>query len=171
MDAWPPGKSAVSRHQPSAGGTLLVGVITVGVLDLLAAWVTRDPRTWASFVHVTQSIAGGLLGRATFEGGAATAVLGTAIHFTIATAVVITLYAAARRFPALARHPLPVGIGYGAVVYAVMYVVVLPLSAWHAPVVRPPEDVAKNLAIHLGCIGVPAALFVRTAIITRTASP
>lgn len=144
---------------------ILLGALMVGTLDLMAAWLTRDaPRTLASLVHVMQSIAGGVLGPATYDGGAATAALGTAIHYAIASTVVLTLYVAARRVPALARHALPVGLLYGAVVYAVMYMVVLPLSAWHAPVVRPLAAVAKNLAIHLGCIGVPAALFVRAAI-------
>jgi len=45
-----------------------------------------------------------LLGPASFEGGLPTAWLGAALHYFIATAIVVVYYAASLRLPALVRR-------------------------------------------------------------------
>jgi hypothetical protein len=64
-----------------------------------------------------------------FFGGVATAGLGVAIHFAIAGVFAAVYYAASLRVEALRTHAVPFGIAYGAVIWVLMDLVVLPLSA------------------------------------------
>ena len=150
---------------PGSRGTariLAFGALVVGTLDILDAfvfWAIRGARP----ERVLQGIASGLLGRSSFAGGIGTALLGLALHFGIATAVVLVYYAAARRVPALHRAPFLWGPLYGVAVFLFMYLVVIPHSAMtHRPITLP---VAVNGAlIHMLAVGTPAALAARAAL-------
>jgi hypothetical protein len=141
---------------------LLFGGVAVGVLDLLDALLFFGARGVPP-VAILQSIASGLLGRAAFRGGAATAALGVLLHFFIAFVVVTVYYAVSRRLPALRRYPVVYGLLYGLAVYAVMNAVVLPLSA--AAHGMPTMPVLINgLLIHMLGVGLPSALAARAAL-------
>jgi len=140
---------------------LLGGAVTVGVLDILDAFVFFGLRG-ASPVRILQSIAGGLLGRAAFQGGPATAALGLVLHFTIAFLIVGVYYTASGRLAALVRHPIACGAAFGVAAYLVMNFVVVPLSAaGGAPRTLP--VVLNGVLIHIVGVGIPAALFTRAA--------
>lgn len=144
---------------------VLLGTLTVGTLDILDAFIFFGLRNGVSPAGILRGIAGGLLGRAAFQGGAATAALGLLLHFSIAFAVVLTFYLASRRFPELARNPFLYGPLYGIAVYLVMSQIVMPLSAV-APraTMFPPAPVLVNmLLIHMLGVGLPSALFARAA--------
>jgi hypothetical protein len=97
-----------------------------------------------------------------FRGGAATVTLGVALHFLIATAVVVVYYLAARRARTLTDRPVAWGAAYGIVVYLVMNFVVIPLSALsRSPIPLP--VLLNGLAIHVLGVGIPAALFASRA--------
>jgi hypothetical protein len=157
----------------SASGTLgpvraiVYGALVVGALDLLDALIFFGLRG-AAPVRICQSIAAGLLGRAAFQGGAATAALGVALHFFIATYIVATFYVASLRLPVLVRHAVIAGLLYGLAVYGVMNYIVIPLSALggRGPFVLP--VFINGLLIHAFGVGLPAALFVRAAHSPRT---
>ena len=138
---------------------LLFGTLTVGVLDLADALVFFGLRGVAP-IRIPRSIAAGLLGRASFSGGLATAALGIALHFFIAGSIVATYYAVSRRVPALTRHPLLCGPAYGLLVYGIMNYVVIPLSAARGGTPTLPV-LANGLLIHVLGVGLPAALFAR----------
>jgi uncharacterized membrane protein YagU involved in acid resistance len=140
---------------------LIIGGLTVGLLDGLEAIVFFGLRG-VTPTQIMQSIASGLLGRAAYQGGIATAALGTLLHFGIALAVVVTYYVASRRWPALTRQPLVFGPLYGVVVYAVMNFVVLPLSA-AVTGTRTLPVVINGLLIHALGVGLPSAVFARAA--------
>ena len=106
-------------------------------------------------------MAGGLLGSATFEGGAKTALLGMVLHLCIATTVMLTYYLVSRRLRVLVQRPWLCGILYGIGVYGVMYGVVLPLSAFHTSGIHWGVPLAKGLFIHMFGVGLLAALFAR----------
>lgn len=145
----------------SPAKAILYGALVVGALDLLDAVVFFGLRGVAP-VRIFQSIASGLLGRAAFQGGVATALLGIALHFFIAAGVVVTFYVASLRLPALVRHPVVAGLLYGLAVYAVMNYVVLPLSAaGRGPFALP--VFVNGVLIHAFGVGLPTALFVRAA--------
>jgi hypothetical protein len=134
------------------GGTL------AGVLDILAAFLMSWPRV--APVRVLQYIASGALGPAAFRGGLATAAAGLAFHFVIAFGAAAAYVTASHRWPLLRTRPVACGIAYGVVVYAVMQLVVLPLSrvdratpTW--------SSILTMVAIHIVCVGLPIALVTR----------
>jgi len=145
----------------SRGRALLYGGLTVGILDITNAFVFFGLRGGRP-TRILQGIASGLLGRASFDGGAATVALGAAIHFFIAFCVAGTYLALSRHVRVLAQRPLVCGPVYGLAVYAVMNLVVIPLSAIHrGPMTLP--VLANGLLIHLLGVGLPSALAARAA--------
>src|SRR5262249_8652992 len=124
-----------------------------GVLDISAAFVTWGVRG-ISPVRILQSSARGLLGRAAMQGGVGTAALGFMLHFVIAFGAAYTYWPVCRLAPALVRRVGALGMLYGVVVFGVMNLVVIPLSA--APSAR---FTASSLAIavltHIFCVGLP----------------
>jgi uncharacterized membrane protein YagU involved in acid resistance len=140
-----------------AGGILLGGTLA-GVLDILAAFLMSWPRVPP--VRVLQYIASGALGPSAFRGGAATAAVGLALHFVIAFAAAALYVAASRRWRVLTARPVASGSAYGVVVYAMMQLVVLPLSrvTRGTPTWR---SVALMIGIHIVCVGLPIAVAAR----------
>jgi len=142
----------------STAGALVAGTLAVGVLDILDAFIFFGLRG-ARPVGILQSIASGVLGRAAYQGGLRTATLGLLLHFVIAFGVVATYLLATRLIPALNRRPWLYGLLYGVVVYAVMNLVVVPLSAaalGSGP--TPPVVRVNGVLIHMFGVGLPAAL-------------
>jgi len=146
----------------SVGRAIAYGTLTVGVLDALDAIVFFGLRNGVPAYRIFQSIASGLLGRASFQGGAATVVLGIACHFTVACGIVTVFVLASRRWPALAQRPFVWGPLYGIAAYLVMNLVVVPLSAARGGA-QPLAVVVNGLLIHIIGVGTPAALFARAA--------
>ncbi|HTO89141.1 MAG TPA: hypothetical protein VMR54_16585 [Thermoanaerobaculia bacterium] len=149
------------RRSPAASA-ILVGGSIAGVLDITYAIVFSAVRGFPP-LRVLQSVAGGLLGAKTFEGGLPTAALGLFLHFLIAFTWASIFFAASRLMPSLARHAVWAGVLYGAVIYLVMYLVVLPLSAYPRKVTFTPFLVAVNLSVHMFLIGLSISLAVRRA--------
>ena len=147
------------------GPLLVLGGLTVALVDGLDAVIVSRTRGIGAG-RVFQGIASGLLGRASFDGGAASIALGVGVHVTIAIAAVLVLYTAAARWPALTRRPWVTGPAYGVLVYLFMNLVVIPLSAiGMRPVSR--VQLVNGLLIHALGVGLPAALFARQALSTR----
>jgi hypothetical protein len=144
----------------TAKRAILLGGLTVGALDILDAFVFFGLRGVAP-ERILHSVAAGLLGReAAVAGGLPTALLGLVLHFTIATGVVATYYLVSRLLPFLVRYPLICGLVYGVVVFYVMQLVVLPLSATSGKGGLPTgAPLLNGLLIHALGVGLPAALF------------
>ena len=106
-------------------------------------------------------IAGGLLGKSAFHGGAAIYVLGIFLHFFIALSVAVIYYAASRRLTFLKEHPIVCGLFYGAAVDQVMRLIVLPLSALHAAGPYKLRDLLLGITVHAIVIGLPISFSVR----------
>ena len=140
----------------TTGQAILYGTLAVGVLDGLAAIVTFGLRGTPP-PRIFQGIAVGLLGRASFEGGWGTVALGIVLHFTVALGIVTTYAVASHVAPALARHPLALGPLYGIAAFFVMNLVVIPLSAIGAVVLRWPGSL-NGLLIHALLVGPPATI-------------
>jgi len=139
---------------------ILWGGLLAGALDLTAAFVTSGPQGRGP-VRVLHAITSGLLGVDSFRGGAATAVLGAALHFVIAFGAAAVYWAASRWLKPLVRHPVVCGLLYGIAVYFFMNLVVLPLSAVPFKVTFTPAGLAQGLTIHMLCVGLPIALVTR----------
>jgi hypothetical protein len=148
-------------HRLSAAQAILYGTLVVGTLDALDAIVFFGLRSGVGPIRIFQGIASGLLGPAARQGGLKTAALGVALHFVIAFGIVLTYFLVSRRVSALTRHPVICGLLYGLVAYAVMNLVVIPLSKIGGLAMPPAPVLANGLLIHMFGVGLPAALFVR----------
>jgi hypothetical protein len=133
---------------------IAVGGGVAGTLDLLQACI---PFGW----DIPLVIAGGLLGRTAFHGGAGTYVLGVLLHFFIACSAATVYYAASRRLVFLREHPLVCGLFFGAAVQEVMNLVVLPLSALRSRGPYELHDLILGLLVHMVVVGLPISFSVR----------
>jgi len=133
--------------------------LLAGTLDISAAFIQAGGEG-KSPVYLLQAIAGGLLGMSTFQGGLATAALGTFFHFLIATTAAALFYLASRKLKFLVEHAILSGLAYGIAVYMFMNFVVLPLSAYHVKIAFRPEATA-GVAILMFLVGLPISLVVR----------
>jgi len=141
---------------------VVYGGLTAGTLDLLAAFISSWLRAGVGPVRVMQSIASGLLGAASFTGGAGSAALGVALHFLIATVATAVFYFASRTLPFLVKQPITAGLLYGVAVYVFMNFVVIPLSAVPRRGGTPPlSGRIIGLLIIMFCVGLPIAVIVR----------
>ncbi|HYM79225.1 MAG TPA: hypothetical protein VE377_24835 [Candidatus Dormibacteraeota bacterium] len=130
------------------------GGLIAGTLDLLQACILFG---W----DIPLVIAGGLLGRSAFHGGAGTYILGVLLHYFIACSAAATYYAASRRLHFLTEHPLVCGLFFGAAVEEVMSLVVLPLSALHSRGPYELHDLIQGLLVHMVVVGLPISFSVR----------
>ncbi len=86
---------------------VLAGGVVAGALDIAYACVFWAIKAGVPARRIFQSVAAGLLGEASFEGGAATAALGLALHFFIATSMSVAYYLAAGRWRSCATARWP----------------------------------------------------------------
>jgi hypothetical protein len=133
---------------------ILSGGLAAGGLDLVSAYITFG-------IGVPRAVAGGLLGRAAFTGGAGVYALGVFLQFFIAVAAAAVYYAASRKLEILRTHFLVCGMFYGIAVWLVMNLIVLPLCALHVTGPIPRHDMIQGILVHMILIGLPIAYGVR----------
>lgn len=143
-------------------GIVAFAGVVAGCLDLVYAFVYFGVRG-ATPVRILQSIATGLLGRASYSGGAATALLGAVLHFFILIVAATMFYVASRRHPWMVRHAIATGAAFGLSIYGVMNFVVVPLSAFPHTGSSPPLTVITGILVHMFGVGVPIAIGARKA--------
>ncbi len=124
-----PVDDASGPGRPRALDTILYGGLVIGILDGLFALVFYGLILGVNPLRIFQSVASGLLGRASFDGGVQTFLLGILLHFVVATCIAAVYYAATLMLPILIRHAVVSGLIYGLLAYVVMNYVVIPLSA------------------------------------------
>jgi hypothetical protein len=117
---------------PQLRATLIGGAIA-GALDILFA-ITYAAIGGRTAAWLLQTVATGLLGLSAYDGGAPTAMLGLAAHFALSIGWAALFVTAAARQPALLRKPVLTSLVFGLIVFLVMRLVVLPLSAFPYPV-------------------------------------
>jgi hypothetical protein len=116
------------RQRPRALDTILLGGLVVGVLDGLFAFVFYGLILGVKPLRIFQSVASGLLGRASYEGGTRTFLLGLLLHFVVATCIAAVYYLVSLKLPVLINHAVVSGLIYGLIAYLGMNYVVIPLS-------------------------------------------
>jgi hypothetical protein len=142
---------------------LVAGGLVAGTLDIVYAWAFWAIKRGVPAQRIFQSVAAGVLGKTTFDGGWSTAALGLGLHFMIAISMAGAYYLAARHVPRLHQRPVRYGAAYGVLLYGIMNYVVVPLSAAGAGS-KDPLWVGLSIAVHALLIGVPIALFTRRAL-------
>jgi hypothetical protein len=121
--------NASGLGRPRAFETILYGGLAVGILDGLFAFIFYGLILGVKPLRIFQSVASGVLGRASFEGGIKTFLLGILLHFVVATCIAAVYYVASLKLPVLIHRAVISGLVYGMIAYIVMNYVVIPLSA------------------------------------------
>lgn len=161
---------AVSRERTDrkrAALLVLAGGLVAGTFDITYACVFWAIKAGARPTRIFQSVARGLLGPASFQGGAKTAALGLFLHYFIAITMSIFYYFAARKLAVLHKYPLRCGAVYGLGLFLVMTYIVVPLSAAGGGASPGTLWVVLSILVHMFLIGVPIAFFTKRAIESR----
>jgi hypothetical protein len=140
----------------SAAKAILVGGLIAATLDITyaisySAWRGMAPQSLLQFV------ASGLLGQASFEGGQATAALGMLLHYVMMLIIAAIFFWISRRLTFLVAKPFIWGPIFGFLVYWVMNLVVMQLSATPNKWRFIPLSFATGILVHMFCIGLPIA--------------
>ena len=141
---------------------VLYGGLAIAAIGFVYCVLFWSPQGVAP-ARILQSIAAGALGKASFSGGVATALLGAGFQWLIGTCFVLAYALVAQRLDVRVQPPRRDGIAYGMLLYIVMSRIVVPLSA-------APEPAHPNVAWMLTSIpmfavfGTTAALFARLAL-------
>ncbi|HEX8772943.1 MAG TPA: hypothetical protein VF735_05010 [Pyrinomonadaceae bacterium] len=150
-------------ERPRALDTILYGGLVVGILDGLFALIFYGLILGAQPMRIFQSVAAGLLGKASFDGGTRTFLLGVLLHFVVALCIAAVYYAASLKLPLLIDHAIVSGLVYGMIAYLVMNYVVIPLSA----IGYRPSSFRLFLPAFIGhalLVGLPIALLARRSV-------
>jgi hypothetical protein len=132
-------------------GGLIAGAIDIGAASLITG---RNP------AFIMQVIAGGLLGKASFGGGAATVILGAVLQELMGVLIAAIYVVGLKSLRGLLRRWIFSGLVYGVIVFFVMNYVVVPLSAWKAAPHFTPAKFAANMAAML-LFGLIVSFFAR----------
>jgi hypothetical protein len=127
---------------------ILVGGGLAGAFDLISAMITMG-------VGNPRLIAGGLLGKRALQGGAGTWILGFFLHFFIAFSAATIYCLSSRMLEFLNEHWLVSGLFYGIAIYLVMFLIVLPLCAYHFTGPYRYRDLLQGILVHMSIIGLP----------------
>jgi len=130
--------------------TSVAAGLVAGTTNLIAAGAIYH----GTLTHGLQTIASGLLGEQAFAGGRATAVLGGCLHYAISIVAAGIYLWAAGWSSGLRWHWLAGGTAFGVVAYAVMNLVVVPLSNAANPDLSL-VMIAKELVAHTIMFGIP----------------
>lgn len=130
---------------------LLVGTLdgAAAVIQYLLAGRTEPARV---FLY----IASGVFGHAAFSSGTSMVWWGVAFHYLIAFTWTLLYFVIYPRIAARLKSPILNGIVYGCLIWLVMNLIVLPLSA----VRQPAFDLLRSVigtAIIITCVGIPVS--------------
>ncbi len=102
----------------------LLASFVAGIPDIFAAAALTGARPG----KILQTVASGLLGKASYGGGAQTMALGLVLQVAMSFVIALVFNLALWRAPAIGARPLLFGALYGIVIFVVMNFVVVPLS-------------------------------------------
>jgi uncharacterized membrane protein YagU involved in acid resistance len=145
---------------------LLAGLLA-GALDIVYACTFWAIKAGVSPQRILQSVAAGLLGKASYSGGWGTASLGLLLHFAIAVAMALAYFVVASQWRLLVLKPWLCGALYGLMLYVLMTYIVVPLSA-AGPPSKDVTWIALSVAAHVLLVGIPIALISRRALSAET---
>ncbi|HEV7672697.1 MAG TPA: hypothetical protein VGS22_29605 [Thermoanaerobaculia bacterium] len=138
---------------------VVLGGLVAGFFDIsyaIISWTLHDPPR--SPLWVLQSVATGLLGAKSFDGGVPAGLLGLFCHFVIAFGASVTYYLASRKIALLRERPVIAGAIFGILVFLFMNWVVIPLAACPFTIPFTASVLARGFLSHAVLIGIPIAL-------------
>ena len=150
--------SSTSAKSPSAAKTILLSGFVAGTMDMLAAILVYTViMQKVTALQILHGIAAGVFGKDIVGNSTTMAFIGLVFHYLIAFSFAIGYFIAYPYIPFLRRYKIVSGIVYGIFVWAVMNLIVLPMSnAYHAPFAWP--SAIRAAVILIICIGLPISL-------------
>jgi uncharacterized membrane protein YagU involved in acid resistance len=135
--------------------TILKAALLVGTLDICAALAQFYLKTGkAPFKPVLMFVASGLLGKQAFTSGDAMLLVGLLIHYCVATAFTVFFFLTIAKTNVVKRQTVLTGIVYGAFVWMVMNLLVLPITNANR-LSKEFWNVTVGMLILIVCIGIP----------------
>ena len=160
---------SISDAAPPAWLQVLYGGLIIAIGDVIFATTLWFSWSGAGLARLFQTIAVGVLGKDSYQGGVSAALLGATLHLFMATMFVVACTLVGRRAPSLLRRPFVYGPAYGVLLYVVMNFVVMPLSRVGAtPSFKHVDWIAASIVAHM-LFGVVCMLFARRALQRRGA--
>ena len=159
----------IPNHEAMKNSNLLINILIAGLiagtLDILAAIFIL---AGGDAVRVFKGIASGALGKTALTGGIGMIALGALFHYIIAMSWTAAYFLLYPKLSFLERNKWLNAAAYGAIVWSIMNLVVLPLTKIG---LRPMtlSGVLKNMLILIVCIGLPVSLIANR--FYRTATP
>lgn len=140
------------------GKTIAFATLVAGTLDITAAMLTTALRG-KSVNGMLQFVASGPFGEWPQTSGWIGAAIGLAVHFTIMAVMAAAFVTATPLLLRVREWRLLYGAAYGALLYLIMYWIVIPLRWPPTPgAAITPMSVLMPLAIHILLVGIPIAL-------------
>lgn len=156
----------MTTSRDAALRAVALGALLAGTLDLGAAVLLNlhlGPAT------VLQSIASGWAGPAAFEGGGTFAALGALTHYALMAVIAGVWVVLAPRVSLIRDLSWPLaGVVCGVAAWAVMSLIVVPLSAAPFDLADGARPILQGLVVHVLCVGLPVAWAARKVVSPRT---
>ncbi|QIL39879.1 DUF1440 domain-containing protein [Pedobacter sp. HDW13] len=132
-------------------GNLLSTALIAGTLDGLAAVIFLAKM---NFSGVFQYISSAIMGKAAYAGGIKTVLIGLVLHYFITFSFTVFFVLVSNKISALSKNILLSGIIYGIFVWAVMNLLIVPLTQIPESPIHL-EKAIINTIILIFCIGLP----------------
>jgi hypothetical protein len=134
---------------------ILQAGLIVGTLDILSAFIyyyIKSGKT--NFLVIFKFIASGIFGKAAGDGGTDMILTGLILHYAIAFSFTVFFFWLYPKVNVMSKNRIVTGVVYGLFVWALMNLVVVPLSnTVHRPFKI--EGLLINMGILIVCIGLP----------------
>lgn len=158
----------MTTHQMAATGSsgpiraIFLGGTVAGLLDAVNGVVFNFFAHGMGPIQVLQYIGSGFFGKASFDMGLTSAIVGLLSHFFISCVLAAIFFGAMEAIPFIRRFPLQVGAAYGIAVFFTMNFIVLPFTnVVHADVTT--AFLVNGVIGHALLVGLPIAAFVSRA--------
>lgn len=135
---------------------IIIGLL-VGTLDGIAAIIWSYCYTHVISLGVFKGVASGIFGSAAFSGGSIMIFYGILLHYLIAFIFTTALFLLYPFFNFLLKNKYIVGLLYGIVIWAIMNLVVSPLSNALKPTLST-HNIIIGILILIVCVGLPIAI-------------
>jgi uncharacterized membrane protein YagU involved in acid resistance len=143
----------------------IIATVIAGTLDILSAFAF-DIMADGTPLGVLRGVGGAVVDREAFANPFVLPAIGLALHFGIMLVMAAVYLLAASRVSLINRLPVLSGIGYGLVLWGIMYWVVLPYR-WPTLFPIDPrtnmQEVGEQLFSHILLVGIPIALVAKAA--------
>jgi len=143
--------------------TIFFTALIAAILDLAGAVINYMISSGGKFPKkILEYIAGGIYGGSALDGSLGMNIKGALLHFLIASIWTVLFFIFYPKIKFFHRSIWVNAVVYGLIVWIVMNLIVLPFSAWKAPIVPFKLETAIRAAIILIiCVALPVSISAR----------